>query len=126
MADRNRPLRPRGGAPGGKRRRRVVMDSQATRPRPDAPGRNAAPPPARARTADPAPKPASTAAPAPPATGPVTVASGATVKDVSAAIGKTVPEIMKFLMGAGEMVSVTQSLSDDAIELIAAEFDREV
>ena len=28
------------------------------------------------------------------------------MKDVSAAIGKTVPEIMKFLMGAGEMVSV--------------------
>ena len=41
-------------------------------------------------------------------------------------IGKTVPEIMKFLMGAGEMVSVTQSLSDEAIELIAAEFEREV
>ena len=29
-------------------------------------------------------------------------------------------------MGAGEMVSVTQSLSDEAIELIAAEFEREV
>jgi translation initiation factor IF-2 len=54
------------------------------------------------------------------------VESGATVKDVSAAIGKPVPEIMKFLMGAGEMVSVTQSLSDEAIELIAAEFEREI
>ncbi len=116
MADRNRPLRPRGGSPGGKRRRRVVIDSQANRPRPDA----------RGRGADPAPKPPSTTPPAPPATGPVTVASGATVKDVSAVIGKTVPEIMKFLMGAGEMVSVTQSLSDEAIELIAAEFEREV
>ncbi len=116
MADRNRPLRPRGGAPGGKRRRRVVIDSQANRPRPDA----------RGRGADPAPKPASTTPPAPPATGPVSIASGATVKDVSAVIGKTVPEIMKFLMGAGEMVSVTQSLSDEAIELIAAEFEREV
>ncbi len=116
MADRNRPLRPRGGAPGGKRRRRVVIDSQANRPRPDA----------RGRGPEPAPKPAATTAPAPPPTGPVAIASGATVKDVSAALGKTVPEIMKFLMGAGEMVSVTQSLSDEAIELIAAEFDREV
>ncbi|MDQ3865866.1 MAG: translation initiation factor IF-2, partial [Actinomycetota bacterium] len=59
-------------------------------------------------------------------TGPVTIESGATVKDVSAAIGKTVPEIMKFLMGAGEMVNITQSLSDEAIELIAAEFGRQV
>ena len=116
MADRNRPLRPRGGAPGGKRRRRVVIDSQANRPRPDA----------RGRGPEPAPKPAATTAPAPQPTGPVAIASGATVKDVSAALGKTVPEIMKFLMGAGEMVSVTQSLSDEAIELIAAEFDREV
>ncbi len=116
MTDRNRPLRPRGGSPGGKRRRRVVIDSQANRPRPDA----------RGRGADPAPKPASTAPPAPAPTGPFSIPSGATVKDVSAAIGKTVPEIMKFLMGAGEMVSVTQSLSDEAIELIAAEFEREV
>ena len=29
---------------------------------------------------------------------------------------------MKFLMEAGEMVNITQSLSDEAIELIAAEF----
>jgi len=36
------------------------------------------------------------------------------------------PQIMKFFMGAGEMVNITQSLSDEAIELIAAEFEREV
>jgi translation initiation factor IF-2 len=116
MADRNRPLRPRGGSPGGKRRRRVVIDSQANRPRPDARGRGPEQPT----------KPREQAPPAPPPTGPVTIASGATVKDVSAALGKPVPEIMKFLMGAGEMVSVTQSLSDEAIELIAVEFEREV
>jgi translation initiation factor IF-2 len=116
MADRHRPLRPRGGAPQGRRRRRVVIDSQAARPRPDARSRDAAPPKPRADRDQ---------APAQQA-GPVTVESGATVKDLSAALGVPMPQIMKFLMGAGEMVNITQSLSDDAIELIAAEFEREV
>jgi translation initiation factor IF-2 len=119
MADR-RPLRPRGGAPGGRRRRRVVIDSQAARPRPDARGRDGATQPREPRREQ----------PVAPATGPVTVESGATVRDVSAALGEGVglQKIMKFLMEAGEMVSITQSLSDEAIELIAAEFapDREL
>jgi translation initiation factor IF-2 len=114
MADRQRPLRPRGGSPGGKRRR-VVIDSQAARPRPDARGQRNDAPPVKRTEREAAPQP----------TGPFEIQSGATVKDVSAAIGKTVPEIMKFLMGAGEMVSVNQSLSDEAITLIAAEFERE-
>ena len=52
----------------------------------------------------------------------------ATVKDVSSALGESLQKIMKFLMEAGEMVNITQSLSDEAIELIAAEFapDREL
>jgi hypothetical protein len=64
-------------------------------------------------------------APAQP-TGPVTIPSGATVKDVSSALGVPVAGIIKFMMGVGEMVQITQTLSDEAIELIAAEFDREV
>ena len=36
------------------------------------------------------------------------------------------PEIIKIMMGAGEMVTITQSLSDEAIELIATELEREV
>jgi translation initiation factor IF-2 len=116
MAERGRPLRPRGGAPGGRRKRRVVIDSQANRPRPDArTPRDGGPPKPRVERE---------AAPQP--TGPVTVDSGATIKDVSAALGVPMPQIMKFLMGAGEMVNITQSLSDEAIELIAAEFEREV
>jgi translation initiation factor IF-2 len=115
MADRNRPLRPRGGAPGG-RRRRVVIDSQAARPRPDARQRDGGQRPAPEQ-----PKQAPAQA-----TGLVTVESGATVKDVSAALGVPVPQIMKFLMGAGEMVNIAQSLTDESIELIAAEFEREV
>ena len=59
-------------------------------------------------------------------TGPVKVASGATVKDLSAAFGVPVPQIIKIMMGVGEMVTITQSLGDDAVELIASELGREV
>jgi translation initiation factor IF-2 len=113
MADRQRPLRPRQGGAAGRRKRRVVIDSQAARPRQDA------------RTPR-EPKPRETQ-PAPVApTGPVTVNSGATVKELSAALGVPVPQIIKIMMGVGEMVTITQSLTDDAIELIATELEREV
>jgi translation initiation factor IF-2 len=115
MADRQRPLRPR-GAPGGRRKRRVVIDSQAARPRPDARPRDGAAPGRPERGPQ---------APAQPA-GPATVNSGATVRDVSQALGVPVAQIMKFLMGLGEMAQITQSLSDESIELIAGEFEREV
>ncbi len=115
MADRGRPLRPRGGAPGGRRKRRVVIDQQANRPRTDGRQRPGDPPPRTREPREPAPEP----------TGPVTVESGATVKDVSAALGKSLQDIMKFLMENGEMVNITQSLSDEAIELIAAQFAAE-
>jgi translation initiation factor IF-2 len=113
MADRQRPLRPRSGGAAGRRKRRVVIDSQAARPRQDA------------RTPR-EPKPRETQ-PAPVApTGPATVNSGATVKELSAALGVTVPQIIKIMMGVGEMVTITQSLTDEAIELIATELEREV
>jgi translation initiation factor IF-2 len=108
-----RPLRPRGGAPAGRRKRRVVID--APRPRPDQRPRDGG-----------APKgPREAQAPAQP-TGPVTVSSGATVKDLSAAFGVPAGQIIKIMMGVGEMVTITQSLGDDAIELIASELKREV
>src|SRR5919198_3900581 len=116
MADRQRPLRPRGGAPAGKRKRRVVIDSQAARPRQDA----------RAPRETPKPR-AEQPAPAQP-TGPIVISSGATVKDVPAALGKTVADIIKVMMGLGKGVTITQSLSDEEVELIAAELtpDREL
>jgi translation initiation factor IF-2 len=113
MADRQRPVRPRQGGAAGRRKRRVVIDSQAARPRQDA----RAPREAKPREAQPAP-----VAP----TGPVTVNSGATVKELSAALGIPVPQIIKIMMGAGEMVTITQSLTDDAIELIGTELEREI
>jgi translation initiation factor IF-2 len=36
------------------------------------------------------------------------------------------PQIIKLLMGLGQMKTATQSLSDDEVELIAAELEREV
>jgi translation initiation factor IF-2 len=59
-------------------------------------------------------------------TGPVTVPSGSTVKELSAALGIPVAQIIKIMMGLGEMVTITQSLSDEAIQLIATEIEREV
>jgi translation initiation factor IF-2 len=103
-------MRPRGGAPGGRRKRRVVIDTQAARPRPDRPQRDGA----KQAPREPQQPPAQP-------TGPVKVNSGATVKELSAALGVPVPEIIKIMMGAGEMVTITQSLSDEAIVLVASE-----
>jgi translation initiation factor IF-2 len=116
MADqgKKRPIRPR-QSPTGRRKRRVVIDSQANRPRPDARQ-------ARDRSAERPKQPREVVQP----TGPVTVQSGVTVKELSAALGKPVAEIIKIMMGLGEMVTITQSLSDEAVQLIAAEFKREV
>jgi translation initiation factor IF-2 len=112
----NRPIRPRQGAATGRRRRRVVIDNAANRPRENARQ-------ARERQEARPPK-----QPVAPPTGPVAVPSGVTVKDLSAAIGKTVPEIIKVMMGLGKMVTITQSLTDEEVELIAAELtpDREL
>ncbi len=109
----NRPIRPRGGGAGG-RRRRVVIEGGAAR------GRDARAARDRAQQAPPRAQ-----APAPP-TGPVTVESGVTVKDLSGALGVPMSQIIKILMGLGQMRTATQSLSDDEVELIAAEVGREV
>jgi translation initiation factor IF-2 len=59
-------------------------------------------------------------------TGPATVESGVTVKDLSQALGVPMSQIIKILMGLGQMRTATQSLSDDEVELIATEVGREV
>jgi translation initiation factor IF-2 len=93
----------------------VVIDTQAARPRPaERPQRDG-----QKQERAPQPAPAQQ-------TGPIKVNSGATVKELSAALGISVPEIIKIMMGVGEMVTITQTLSDDAIELIAAESKKEV
>jgi translation initiation factor IF-2 len=92
-----------------------VIDTGAARPRQD--GRQA-----RDR-ADVKPKEKT---PVAPPTGPVTVESGVTVKDLSQALGVPVPKLITILMGLGAPKTVTQSLSDEEVELIAAEVGREV
>src|SRR5439155_428305 len=109
----NRPWRPRTGGVGG-RKRRVVIDSGAARPRQDSRQ-------ARERT-DARPK----QPPGPPPTGPVTVPSGSSIKDLSQALGVPVAQIIKILMDAGELKTVTQTLADEEVELIANEVGREV
>src|SRR4051794_32618342 len=56
----------------------------------------------------------------------IRVASGSTVKDVAESLGVPVAEIIKKLMGLGEMATLTQTLSDDAIQLLADEFDKQI
>ena len=112
----NRPLRPRGGSGPGNRRRRVVIDNQAARPRDPRQGRG------REET----PRRDSTRAPAAPPSGPVSVESGVSLRDFSQALGVSMGDIIKILMSLGQMKTATQSLTDEEVELIAGELKREV
>ena len=56
----------------------------------------------------------------------IRVNSGSTVKDVAEYLGVAVPEVIKKLMSLGEMATLTQTLSDDAIQVLADEFDKQI
>ena len=109
----NRPIRPRGGSGG--RKRRVVIEGGGARGRDGRQARDRGTP-APPRTQQPVVAP----------TGPVTVESGVNVKDLSQALGVPMPELIKILMGFGQMRTATQSLSDEEVEAIAAELKREI
>jgi translation initiation factor IF-2 len=92
-----------------------VIDSGAARPRPDD---------RRAREQRPVgPKQAREVTPP---TGPVTVPTGVTVREFSQAVGVSMQDIIKILMNLGALKTATQSLTDDEVELLAAELKREV
>src|SRR5438128_2766253 len=110
----NRPLRPRGGGGAAKGRRRVVIDQGGARPSREQRQ-------ARQDSQRREPRP-----PAPPPTGPVSVESGVSVRDLSQALGVPMPNIIKILMGLGQMRTATQSLSDEEVEVIATEVGREI
>src|SRR5947207_14590802 len=112
----NRPLRPRGGGGPGNRRRRVVIDNQAARPRQD---------PRQARGQQDGQRREPRQAPVAP-TGPVSVESGVSVRDLSQALGVSMPNIITILMGLGVPKTATQSLTDEEVELIAVDLKREV
>jgi translation initiation factor IF-2 len=103
-------MRPRQGGPGQRRKRRVVIDNASNRPR-DVRQQQRDREAARPKT------PREVVAP----TGPVTVQSGVTVRDLSQALGVPAPKIIMFMMGLGKAVTITQTLGDEEVELIAAE-----
>ncbi|HEV2975724.1 MAG TPA: translation initiation factor IF-2 [Solirubrobacteraceae bacterium] len=133
-AERVRPTRdsrtgertPGGIGPGG--RRRVVIDSQASRRQQGGPANQPQRRPRRGRrrrgTYDETIAPIDTAALE--ATDEIRVNSGSTVKDVAEYLGVPVPEIIKKLMTLGEMATLTQTLSDEAIQVLADEFDKKI
>ena len=119
--------RPGGIGPGG--RRRVVIDSQASRPKMGGPSNQPTRRPQRRGrrrrgTYDDTIAPIDNSAME--ATDVIRVNSGSTVKDVAEYFGVAVPEVMKKLMTLGEMKTLTQTLSDDAIGVLAEEFKKQV
>jgi translation initiation factor IF-2 len=117
---------PGGVGPGG--RRRVVIDSQASRRQQGGPANQPQRRPRRGRrrrgTYDDTIAPIDAAAME--ATDTIRVNSGSTVKDIAEYLGVPVPEVIKKLMMLGEMATLTQTLSDDAIQVLADEFDKQI
>jgi translation initiation factor IF-2 len=58
--------------------------------------------------------------------GEVVIERGATAQDLGPKLNRTAADVVRFLLQQGEMVTATQSLSDDMIELFAAEVGAEV
>jgi translation initiation factor IF-2 len=113
---------------GGKRMRRVVIDSQASRrermpaPPPQRPPRRRGGRRRRPFLEEPVDK------------GPVVeqepeaikIPSGATVREVAETLGIGSAEVIKKLMQLGEMATLTQTLSDETIALLADELKQKV
>jgi translation initiation factor IF-2 len=120
------------GVAGG--RRRVVIDSQASRRAPGGgPGQSNQPPRRQRRgrrrrgvyddEAESRPSAFNAALAEPSA---IRINSGSTVKDVSEYLDVPVPELMKKLMALGELKTLTQTLPDDTIMILATELGKQV
>jgi translation initiation factor IF-2 len=101
-----------------KKRRRVVIDASA-RNRGARPAAPAAPAPSKEPEQAPAEEQEAESSG-------VRVEPGATVKDLGDALGVPPTQIIKVLMGLGEMKTLTQTLSTEEIELVAEELGVEV
>ncbi|HXR14079.1 MAG TPA: translation initiation factor IF-2 [Solirubrobacteraceae bacterium] len=134
-AGRSRPTRDsrtgeqRPGAVGPGGRRRVVIDSQASRRQAGGPAAQPVRrPPRRGRrrrgTYDDTVAPIDEVARG--ATDLIRINSGSTVKDVAEYFGVPVPEVIRKLMSLGEMATLTQTLTDEAITVLAAEFSKDI
>ena len=118
---------PSGGDGAGKKRRRVVIDSQAARRDHMSQGPPQRPPRRRGRRRRPAfdesPELKTPTVAEPQA---LKVNSGATVREVSETFGVSSAEVIKKLMEQGEMATLTQTLTDETVVVLAGEFDQEV
>ncbi len=118
---------PAGAGPPG--RRRVVIDSQASRRQQAGPANQPQRRPRRGRrrrgTYDDTIAPIDNTAAIRDANL-VRINSGSTVKGVAEYLGVPVPEVIKKLMSLGEMATLTQTLSDEAIQVLAEEFGKEI
>jgi translation initiation factor IF-2 len=134
-ANRSRPTRDsrtgeqRPGAVGPGGRRRVVIDSQASRRQAGGPASQPVRrPPRRGRrrrgTYDDTVAPIDEVARG--ATDLIRINSGSTVKGVAEYFGVAVPEVIRKLMSLGEMATLTQTLTDEAITVLATEFGKEI
>ncbi len=94
----------------------------AARPDGTATGTVAVPPIAPGSQGKPAP---AAAAPAKPALPSLKVVRGSSAQDLADKVGRTPADIVKILLSLGEMVTATQSLSDEAITLVATELGYE-
>jgi translation initiation factor IF-2 len=120
------------GNAGG--RRRVVIDSQASRRNTGGPPPQTNQPPRRQRRGrrrrgvydEEAESRPSTSQTALADTDTIRINSGSTVKDVAEYLDVPVPEVMKQLMALGEMKTLTTTLSDDSIQVLAAELGKTV
>jgi translation initiation factor IF-2 len=124
------------GAGSGPGKRRVVIDSQAARRGPGGPGGPGGGPggpmrrPTRRRgrrrrevleeVAAPIAEDAHTR------TDVARIRSGSTVKDVAEYLGVSTPDVIRKLMSLGEMATLTQTLADEAIQVLADEFDKKI
>ena len=111
----------RDSARGGKRRR-VVIDAQASRRGPGPQGRDR-----RGGRGGPRNEDREPAIVIPPSEMPqVEVRSGATIKEMAESLSIPATLIIKTLMGMGELATITQSLSDEEMEVVAAELERKI
>ena len=69
---------------------------------------------------------AATPAPRPTAPDTIRINSGSTVKESAESLGVAVPEVIKKLMSLGEMATLTQTLSDEALGVLAEEFGKKI
>ncbi len=70
--------------------------------------------------------PTYTPASAPVPSGTVVIERGSTPQDLGPKLNRTAADVVRFLLQQGEMVTATQSLSDEMIELFAEEVDAEI